>query len=78
MAMSIDEVLAKGERKLRAKADIMSKKWEARKALMISNYRAVPWIGPVTKDSYEAGINAATHRVDIDKWKRNFREGISR
>lgn len=78
MAMTLEEVLSKGERKLRAKADLMSRKWEARKPLMISNYKAIAWIGPETKASYEAGVTAATHRVDIDKWKRNFREGISR
>jgi len=77
-AATLEEAVAKGERKLRAKAAIISQKWEAMKPAMIQGYESVGWIGPLTKQAYREAIQAARHKVDVDKWAKRYREGISK
>jgi len=78
MALSLDEMVAKGERKLRAKAGIMKEKYDAAKPRMKEGYNALPF-GPITKRAYAAGVDAATYRApDPAKWARGFKFGASR
>jgi hypothetical protein len=77
MARTLEEMVAKGRRKLTAKAAIMSSNWAAVKTHMKEAYGALPF-GPNTKAAYNAGIDAATHRVDVEKWARNWVRGVSR
>ena len=72
MPLTLDEMAAKGVRKLRAKADQITRSWEAAKSRMISGYEATPF-GPTRKANYRAAIEVAKHRVDPDKWERNWK-----
>ena len=77
MPATIEEMLAKGRRKLEAKRDIMSENWEAAKGRMKTAYGELPF-GPRTKAAYNAGIDAGRHRVDIEKWARNWPAAVRR
>ena len=72
MPLTLDEMAAKGVRKLRAKADSITRSWEAAKPRMISGYEATPF-GPTRKANYRKAIEAARHRLDIEKWERNWK-----
>lgn len=74
---TIDEMAAKGRRKLEAKARIISERWEAAKPDMIAGYRATPF-GPSVKAAYEAAISVAKHRLDIPKWERRWKLKVSK
>lgn len=76
MAISLEEAINKGLTKMRAKAAGISQLWEAAKPRMIAGYEGIPWIGPLRKQNYRAGVQAARHRVDPDKWATNYREKI--
>jgi len=71
MAATMDEMVRKGVSKLRAKADSMRRSWEGARARMKEGYAALPF-GPTRKANFNAGIDAATFRVDPDKWERNW------
>jgi len=71
MALTIEEMASKGERKLTAKKDAISRAWSAAKARMKEGYGATPF-GPTRKANYNAAIDAATHRLDIENWKKNW------
>lgn len=49
----------------------MSTSWNAAKSRMKTGYGMTPF-GPTRKANYNAGIDAATHRVDVEKWERNW------
>lgn len=78
MALSIDEMVAKGQKKLAAKAGIMKENYEASRPKMKTSYAALPF-GPLTKRAYDTGIDAGTYRApDPAKWGRNFKFGVSK
>lgn len=78
MPLTIAEMVAKGKRKLTAKAPVMKANYESAKPLMKTNYGALPF-GPKTKAAYNAGVDAGVYRIpDIAKWARNFEAGVSR
>lgn len=68
---SLSEMASAGRAKLDRKAASMSASWTAAKARMKAGYGATPF-GPTRKRNYDAGIDAATHRSDPDKWQRNW------
>jgi len=72
MGLTLDEMVAKGRRKLTAKAATMSSSWAAAKPRMKTGYGATPF-GPTRKANYNASIDAATHRIDIEKWATNWK-----
>jgi len=76
MPRSLDEMVSVGTAKLTRKAAAMSSSWNAAKGRMKTGYNAMPF-GPTRKANYGAGIDAATHRVDVDKWARNYRAKMS-
>ena len=53
------------------KAATMSTSWNAAKGRMKTGYGNTPF-GPTRKANYNSGVDAATHRVDTEKWARNF------
>lgn len=61
-----------GAAKMRRKAAAMSSSWAAAKARMKTGYGGMPF-GPTRKANYNSGIDAGTHRVDVEKWERNWR-----
>lgn len=73
---SLDEMVSAGTAKLTRKASAMSASWSAAKGRMKTGYGATPF-GPTRKANYNAGVDAATHRVDVEKWARNFRAKMS-
>lgn len=76
MPRSLPEMAASGAAKMRRKAAIMSTSWNAAKTRMKTGYGATPF-GPTRKANYGAGIDAATHRVDVEKWERNWTAKMS-
>lgn len=64
-------MVAAGQAKLTRKAASMSASWGAAKSRMKTGYGLTPF-GPTRKANYSAGVDAATHRVDVDKWARNW------
>jgi len=78
MVRTLEEMAAKGKRKLTAKAAIMTENWSAAKPRMKASYAALPF-GPKTKAAYAAGVDAGVHRApDPAKWERNWKAGVSR
>ena len=78
MPLTIAEMVAKGKRKLTAKAPVMKDNYDDAKPRMKTSYGALPF-GPRTKAAYNAGVDAGVYRIpDIDKWGRNFEAGVSR
>lgn len=77
MPYNLDEMISKGVSKLRAKESTITARWNAAKPKMKEGYNALPF-GPLTKAAYNAAIDAATHRVDPDKWARNYRFGVTK
>ena len=75
--LSLDQMAAKGQAKLAAKASSMAASWNAAKGRMSSGYAACPF-GPTRKSNFQAGINAATyHAPDAGKWAANWRAKMS-
>jgi hypothetical protein len=78
MPATLEDMVSKGQRKLRAKADTMSANYDAAKPDMKASYGALPF-GPITTAAYDSGIDAARYRLpDVDKWGRNWRRKVSR
>jgi len=78
MVRSLEEMAAKGARKLQAKAGVMASNYEASKPRAIASFGALPF-GPNTKAAYAAGINAGRYRTpDVAKWTRNWKAAVSR
>ena len=68
---SLAEMVSAGKAKMDRKAATMSASWAAAKGRMKTGYGLTPF-GPTRKSNYGAGIDAATHRVDAEKWARNY------
>lgn len=63
---------AKGEAKLRRKADSMANSYNAAKGRAVQNFQAVGF-GPTRTANYQAGVQAAQYRApDAGKWSRNW------
>jgi hypothetical protein len=78
MPATLDEMVSKGQRKLTAKAPIMSSNYDAAKPDMKASYGELPF-GPNTKSAYNSGVDAGEYRApDAAKWGRNWRRKISR
>lgn len=78
MPLSISDMVAKGKRKLTAKAAVMKDNYDAAKGRMKSNYGALPF-GRRTKAAYNAGVDAGVYRIpDVDKWGTNWEAGVRR
>jgi len=73
---SLDEMVSAGTAKLTRKAAAMSSSWAAAKGRMKTGYGATPF-GPTRKANYNSGVDAASHRVDVEKWARNYRAKMS-
>lgn len=71
MARSIEQMTATGQAKLARKATSMTTSWNAAKSRMTAGFQGVGF-GPTRTANYNAGIQAATHRNDPDKWARNW------
>lgn len=69
---TIDEMVTVGKGKLDRKAADMSTNWSAAKERMKTGFGATPFNARI-KASYNREIDAATHRVDNEKWARNWR-----
>lgn len=72
MARTLDAMATSGAAKMRRKATSMSTSWNAAKARMKTGYGDQPF-GPTRKANYNAGVEAGAHRVDVDKWEKNWR-----
>lgn len=70
-ARTLEEMAEKGKSKLARKADAISRSWEAAKERCISNYAKLPF-GPTRKANHAAGVRAARHRIDYEKWYVNW------
>ena len=68
---TIEEMVAAGKAKLTRKAERMVTSWNGAKARMKTGYGLTPF-GPTRKANYNAGIDAASHRVDVEKWGTNW------
>lgn len=68
---SLAEMVAAGKAKMDRKAGTMTTSWNAAKPRMKTGYGLTPF-GPTRKSNYGTGVDAATHRVDTDKWARNW------
>jgi hypothetical protein len=71
VARTLDQMASKGYTKLVNKAAQISASWNAAKARMTAGYDATPF-GPTRKANYRAAIQAASHRTDPEKWRRNW------
>jgi len=78
MPATLEEMVAKGERKFRAKEPVMSANYDAAKPDMKTSFGALPF-GPNTKAAYNAGVDAGRWRMpDVAKWGRNWLRKIRR
>ena len=78
MPRSLEEMAAKGARKMQAKSGIMASNWNASKGRCISNYATLPF-GSNTKAAHAAGVNAGQYRTpDVAKWTANWKAAVSR
>jgi len=71
MPRSLEEMISTGQAKMTRKAAQMTSSYNAAKSRMKTGYGATPF-GPTRKANYNSAIDAATHRVDAEKWARNF------
>ena len=69
--MPIPDMAARGQAKLSRKAAQMSSSWSAARTRMTQHYGIVGF-GPTRVGNYNAGISAATHRSDPNKWATNW------
>jgi hypothetical protein len=72
----LSEMVSAGKAKLDRKAASMTSSYNAAKGRMKAGYGATPF-GPTRKSNYNAGIDAAQHRTDNDKWARNWAAKMS-
>uniref|UniRef100_A0A6M3IN12 Uncharacterized protein n=1 Tax=viral metagenome TaxID=1070528 RepID=A0A6M3IN12_9ZZZZ len=73
MVKTLEEMAAKGQRKLAAKVSTMPGSWAAAKSRMTAHYAALPF-GPRVKAAYAAGISAGVyHAPDPVKWAANWK-----
>jgi len=72
MPRSLEEMVTAGKAKMTRKAASMVKSYGAAKERMKTAYAAQPF-GPTRISNYKAAIDAATHRVDVDKWATNWK-----
>ena len=78
MALTIADMVAKGKRKLEAKAPTMKANYDDAKPRMKTSYGDLPF-GPRTKEAYNRGVDAGVYRTpDIEKWGRNWPAGGGR
>lgn len=68
---SLEEMVSAGKAKMDRKAATMTTSWNAAKPRMKTGYGLTPF-GPTRKANYSSGVDAATHRVDTEKWARNW------
>lgn len=70
---TLEEMVAKGQRKLSAKVSTMPSSWNAAKSRMTAHYSLLPF-GPRVKAAYAAGISAGVyHAPDPAKWAANWK-----
>lgn len=74
--MPISDMASRGAAKMSRKSAQMSSSWAAARGRMVANFRAVGF-GPTRTRNYESGIAAATHRVDVEKWARNWSQKMA-
>ncbi len=73
MVRSLEEMAAKGQRKLAAKAATMKGSYDAAKGRMKAGYARMPF-GPMRKAAYAAGVDAGVYRApDPVKWATNWK-----
>ena len=77
MAKTLEEMVAKGERKIKAKEPTMKANYDSAKPRAKSNFGALPF-GPRTKAAYNAGMDAGVYRTDFSKWGANWRAAVTR
>jgi len=77
MVETLDSMASRGKAKMTEKAARMAEEYEAAKTDMKAHYSDTPF-GPRRKAAYNAAIDAARHRVDPDKWERNWKAKMSR
>lgn len=77
MAETLDSMASRGKAKMTRKAASMSAEYDAVKGDMKSHFGDTPF-GPRRKAAYNAAIDAAKHRVDPDKWERNWKSKMSK
>jgi hypothetical protein len=73
MPLSLEAMQEKGRTKLIRKGPSISAAYNAAKERMKRGYALCPF-GETRKRNYVAGIDAAVHRVDPEKWARNWVE----
>jgi len=71
MPRSLEEMVSVGKAKMDRKAATMSSSYNAAKGRMKTGYGGMPF-GPTRKSNYNSGVDAAAHRVDTEKWARNW------
>jgi len=75
---TLEEMVAKGTRKLASKGPVMAEKYNAAKGQMKEEYGRLPF-GPITKRAYGAGVDAGVYRApDPERWGRRFVSGVSK
>lgn len=74
---TVATMAARGAAKLRAKAEIMKRSWDAAKPTMIKNFEALPF-GPTIKANFREMVGKAVYRSDPEKWSRNWQAKIVR
>ena len=70
-ALTLDQMAAEGKRKMDLKASSMTASWNAAKSRMKSGFADQPF-GPTRKANFNTAVDNATHRVDNDKWLKNW------
>ena len=77
MVRTLEEMAAKGQRKLAAKGATMKASYDAAKGRAKANYARMPF-GPRIKAAYAAGIDAGVyHAPDPVKWATNWKAKMS-
>jgi len=79
MARTVEEMAAKGKRKLEAKKEDMKEMYRAAIDHMIDQFRKLPF-GSRIKSRYEKMVRdvaAANYYVDPDKWETNWKRKIT-
>jgi len=83
MAVTLDDLAAKGKRKYRAKIPGMREAYRKAKDRAISHYRALPF-GPTRKSNYESAWDYMPDNYEAkvkegleDKWAENWKAAMS-
>jgi len=75
---TLPEMIAKGKRSFANKLPKMKAAYDAAKPSMKEEYGKLPF-GPITKSSYNRGVDAAVYRTpDVEKWARKWEAGAGR